>query len=166
MIIFGLILRSVLRILEFAYNVFKTPLALGTIVIMLAYYPDVLQWVLMKIGELQIKCFAIVLNAIMPDIFGSMGTNVTSWHTIWQQGLSLLPSNLVQILNACWRCRTNGTNHRHVNGGFHGPFVSACAVTSRDLKQTNKIKEKAKWQCMELSALPEVGKVCLQYKKF
>lgn len=100
MIIFGLILRSVLRILEFAYNVFKTPLALGTIVIMLAYYPDVLQWVLMKIGELQIKCFAIVLNAIMPDIFGSMGTNVTSWHTIWQQGLSLLPSNLVQILNA------------------------------------------------------------------
>lgn len=100
MIIFGLILRSVLRILEFAYNVFKTPLALGTIVIMLAYYPDVLQWVLMKIGELQIKCFAIVLNAIMPDIFRSMGTNVTSWHTIWQQGLSLLPSNLVQILNA------------------------------------------------------------------
>lgn len=99
-IIMGMILRSVLFILRTLYGVFKTPLALGTIVIMLAYYPDVVQWTLMKIGELQIRCFAIVLNAIMPDIFGSMGTNVTSWHTIWQQGLSLLPSNLVQILNA------------------------------------------------------------------
>lgn len=100
MIIMGFILRSVLKLLEVAYNVFKTPVALGTIVLMLAYYPDVLQWVLMKIGELQIRCFAIVLNAIMPDIFSGMGTNVTSWHTIWQQGLSLLPSNIVQILNA------------------------------------------------------------------
>lgn len=99
-IIMGMILRSVLFILRTLYAVFKTPIALGTIVIMLAYYPDVVQWTLMKIGELQIRCFAIVLNAIMPDIFGSMGTNVTSWHTIWQQGLSLLPSNLVQILNA------------------------------------------------------------------
>lgn len=99
-IIMGLMLRSILFILKVIYGAFKTPMALGAIVIMLAYYPEVVQWVLMKIGELQIKCFAIVLNAVMPDIFRSMGTNVTSWHTIWQQGLSLLPSNLVQILNA------------------------------------------------------------------
>lgn len=99
-IIMGLMLRSILFILKVLYGAFKTPMALGAIVIMLAYYPEVVQWVLMKIGELQIKCFAIVLNAVMPDIFGSMGTNVTSWRTIWQQGLSLLPSNLVQILNA------------------------------------------------------------------
>ena len=99
-IIMGLILRSILFILKVLYGAFKTPMALGAIVIMLAYYPEVVQWVLMKIGELQIKCFAIVLNAVMPDIFGNMGTNVTSWHTIWQQGLALLPSNLVQILNA------------------------------------------------------------------
>ena len=42
MIIMGMILRSVLRLMSFAYNVFKTPLALGAIVIMLAYYPDVI----------------------------------------------------------------------------------------------------------------------------
>lgn len=100
MIIMGMILRSVLRLMSFAYNVFKTPLALGAIVIMLAYYPDVIQWVLMKIGELQMKCFAIVLNAVMPDIFSSMGTQVTSWRQIWQTGLGILPTNLVSVLNA------------------------------------------------------------------
>lgn len=100
MIIMGLILRSVLFIMSTLYRAFKTPLALGTIVIMLAYYPDVIQWVLMKIGELQMKCFAIVLNAVMPDIFSSMGTEITSWRQIWQTGLGILPTNLVSVLNA------------------------------------------------------------------
>lgn len=100
MIIMGMILRSVLFIMSTMFKAFKTPLALGAIVIMLAYYPDVIQWVLMKIGDLQMKCFAILLNAVMPDIFSSMGTQVTSWRQIWQTGLGILPTNLVSVLNA------------------------------------------------------------------
>ena len=99
MIIMGLVLRSVLKLLEIAYNVFKTPLALGTIVLMLAYYPEKVQWVLMKIGELEITAFAILLSVVFPDIFGGMSGQLHSWQAIWSAGLSALPVNVVQVLN-------------------------------------------------------------------
>lgn len=99
MIIMGLVLRSVLKLLEIAYNVFKTPLALGTIVLMLAYYPEKVQWVLMKIGELEITAFAILLSVVFPDIFWGMSGQLHSWQAIWSAGLSALPVNVVQVLN-------------------------------------------------------------------
>lgn len=98
-IIKGLIFSAVLRLLSLLYNVFKTPLALGTIVLMLAYYPEKVQWVLMKIGELEITAFAILLSVVFPDIFGGMSGQMHSWQQIWSAGLSALPANVVQVLN-------------------------------------------------------------------
>lgn len=100
LIIKGLILSGIIRVCSLLYNVFKTPLALGTLVLMLAYYPDKVQWVLMKIGELEITAFAILLSVVFPDIFNSMSGELHSWQAIWSAGLQALPTNVVQVLNA------------------------------------------------------------------
>lgn len=100
LIIKGLILSGILRALSLLYNVFKTPLALGTIVLLLTYYPERVQWVLQKIGELEIRAFAVVLSGLVPDLFGGISGEVSSWSTIWQNGLNGLPADIVDIMNA------------------------------------------------------------------
>lgn len=99
-IIKGLILHAIIRVLGILYDVFKTPAALTAIVLMLTYEPDKVQWILQTIGQLELKAFTIVLAGLVPELFGGISAETASWATIWNTGLSALPSDIVDIMNA------------------------------------------------------------------
>lgn len=95
-----LIGRAIFWILETLFNLFKTPLFLGALVLALTYFPDTVQWIFMQIGMIELKCFILVLNTVMPDIFTFGSNEVTSWAQIWSAGLSALPQDMVDVMNA------------------------------------------------------------------
>lgn len=66
---------------------------------LLIWSPDTIAWIFIKIGEIELKVFAMFLTAIMPDLFGTAGSAYSSWEQIWSQGLHALPTDMVQVIN-------------------------------------------------------------------
>lgn len=95
----AMLFRLLLGFLGTAFNLFKTPLFLGAMVIALTYFPDTIQWIFMKIGEIEMKMFMIVLSSVLPDVFTFGSGEVNSWADIWNQGLNLLPSDMLEVMN-------------------------------------------------------------------
>ncbi len=83
-------------IIQAIISILSRPLWIGGIILLLLYYPDTVAWVLMKIGEIQIHIFAILLSAILPDLFPS--ADVKSWADIWNNAISVLPQNVVDTM--------------------------------------------------------------------
>lgn len=77
----------------------STPFYLVGIVALLTYFPDQISWIFIKIGEIEMKVFAIVLSVAMPDIFAKGAGEYASWSQIWQDGLNALPAEMVEIMN-------------------------------------------------------------------
>lgn len=95
-----LLIRFVLTISKVVYEAFKTPAFLAVLVAVLTYCPDTVQWVLLQIGNIQIKCFMLLLSVVMPEIFATGSGAMHSWAAIWQNGLNLLPSDVIDVMNA------------------------------------------------------------------
>lgn len=93
------LIGAVIRVIGTLFNLVKTPLFLVGIYLALLWFPDTIQWIFLKIGEIQIKCFMIMLSVIMPDVFTFGSGDVNSWAQIWNQGLALLPSEMLEIIN-------------------------------------------------------------------
>lgn len=81
------------------FKMLSTPFYLGGIVLLLTYFPDQISWIFIKIGEIEMKVFAIVLSVAMPDIFAKGAGEYSSWAEIWQNGLDQLPAEMVDIMN-------------------------------------------------------------------
>lgn len=81
------------------FSLLKQPLFIASLIGLLIWSPDTIAWIFIKIGELELRVFAMFLSAIMPDLFGTAGTAYTSWEQIWSQGLMALPSDMVQVIN-------------------------------------------------------------------
>ena len=81
-------------------NLFKTPMFLGAMVLALTYFPDTVQWIFMQIGQIELKMMMIVLSTVMPDIFTFGSSEVNSWAAIWQAGITALPQDMVDVMNA------------------------------------------------------------------
>lgn len=77
----------------------STPFYLVGIVALLTYFPNQISWIFIKIGEIELKVFAIVLSVAMPDIFAKGAGEYSSWAEIWQNGLDQLPAEMVEIMN-------------------------------------------------------------------
>lgn len=77
----------------------STPFWFVAIVAVLTYFPDSVAWIFIKIGELEIRAFAVLLSAVMPDIFATGAGEYQSWAQIWQTGLNALPVEMVEIMN-------------------------------------------------------------------
>lgn len=95
-----LIIKFFFTIGKVLFETFKTPAYLAVIVAILTYFPDSVKWIFLKIGEIQIKCFSIMLNVIMPDIFATAGDSYSTAGDLWQAGLNALPSDVLDIMNA------------------------------------------------------------------
>lgn len=67
-------------------------------VLALLYYPDTVAWVFMKIGEIQIHIFAIILSAVLPDLFPT--ADIDSWASIWNNAIGVFPQNMVDTMGA------------------------------------------------------------------
>ena len=81
------------------FSLLKQPLFIASLIGLLIWSPDTIAWIFIKIGEIELRVFAMFLTAIMPDLFGTAGTAYTSWAQIWSQGLSALPADMVQVIN-------------------------------------------------------------------
>ena len=102
--IFGWFTRAMLfamliRVVGTLFNLVKTPMFLVGLYLALLWFPDTIQWIFLQIGLIQIKLFMLVLSSVMPDVFTFGSGDVNSWAAIWQQGLSALPTEMVEVIN-------------------------------------------------------------------
>lgn len=93
------LIHAILKLMGWVFNALKTPMFLGLIVLAITFFPDTICWIFLKIGELQMKCFLLLLNVVMPVIFETAGGEYRSWQDIWQTGLDLLPKDMLEIMN-------------------------------------------------------------------
>ena len=94
-----LIISGLIKLVSFAFNVLSTPFYVAGLVALLTWSPDTVAWIFIKLGEIQMRVFLIVLNVAMPDIFQTAEGDFSSWADIWQEGLNLLPVEMVEIIN-------------------------------------------------------------------
>lgn len=87
------------RLLLKLFSLLKQPLFIASLIGLLIWSPDTIAWIFIKIGEIELRVFALFISAIMPDLFGTAGTAYTSWEQIWSQGLTALPADMVQVIN-------------------------------------------------------------------
>ena len=89
----------VIRVIGTLFNLVKTPMFLGGLYLAILWFPDTIQWIFLQIGDIQIKCFLLMLSIVMPEVFTIGSGDVNSWAQIWSQGLSLLPSEMLEVIN-------------------------------------------------------------------
>lgn len=89
----GLISGAVVAIIR----VLSKPLFIVGLIALLTYYPDTIQWIFVKIGEIELKVFAMFLSIAMPDIFGQVGTEYDSWASLFNNALSVFPDEILQV---------------------------------------------------------------------
>lgn len=77
----------------------STPFYLVGIVALLTYFPDQISWIFIKIGEIELRVFAIVLSVAMPDIYAQGAGEYANWSQIWQDGLNALPAEMLEVMN-------------------------------------------------------------------
>lgn len=102
--VFGWITRAfligaVIKVIGTLFNLVKTPMFIVGLYLALLWFPDTIQWIFLRIGEIEIKMFMLVLSVVMPDVFTIGSGDVDSWAQIWNQGLSLLPAEMLEVIN-------------------------------------------------------------------
>lgn len=95
----AMLISIVIKVIGTLFNLVKTPMFLVGLYLALLWFPDTIQWIFLQIGMIQIKMFMILLSSVMPDVFTFGSGEVNSWAAIWQQGLSALPSEMVEVIN-------------------------------------------------------------------
>lgn len=80
-------------------NVLTKPLFFIGLIALLTYMPDTMGWIFLKIGEIAIKVAFLVMNAIMPDLFATGAGEYRGWAQMWNDGLSALPADVVDVMN-------------------------------------------------------------------
>lgn len=102
--VFGWITRAaligmIIKAISGMFNLVKTPMFIVGLYLALLWFPDTIQWIFMKVGGIQIKMFMIVLTTVMPEVFTFGSGDVDSWAAIWNQGLSALPTEMLEVIN-------------------------------------------------------------------
>ena len=95
----AMLISMIIKVVGTLFNLVKTPMFLVGLYLALLWFPDTIQWILMQIGNIQIKMFMMVLSTVMPEIFTFGSEDVNSWAQIWNQGLNLLPSEMLDVMN-------------------------------------------------------------------
>lgn len=81
------------------FNLLKQPLFIVSLVGVLTFAPDTLMWIFIKIGEIELHVMAVVMTTLMPEVFGQGASAYTSWADMWQAGLNILPTDMLEIIN-------------------------------------------------------------------
>lgn len=99
-ILLGLILGIIRAIYNIVSKCFTTPLILGTIIMILLYFPNVVMWIFAKIGSIFLFLFMEVIKIFFPIVFGAVGGTMDDLKSIYQGGFSALPADVLEFLNA------------------------------------------------------------------
>ncbi len=79
-------------------RILSRPVMIAGLIFLLMYYPDTVAWVFMKIGEIQLHVFAIILSAVLPDIFPT--SDIDSWAGVWNGAISAFPQEVIDTMSA------------------------------------------------------------------
>lgn len=80
-------------------SLLKQPLFIASLIGLLIWAPDTIMWIFIRIGDIELRIMALMLAKIMPDIFTVGGAALGSWSAIWAAGLSVLPTDVMQVIN-------------------------------------------------------------------
>lgn len=121
--VFGWVTRAalvaaIIKVIGTLFNLVKTPLFLVGVYLALLWFPDTIQWIFLKIGEIEIKMFMLVLSVVMPEVFTVGSSDVNSWAAIWNQGLSMLPSEMLEVINGLGVAEMLGLISSTLTSGF------------------------------------------------
>lgn len=81
------------------FSLLKQPLFIMSLIGLLIWAPDTVMWIFVTIGNLELQIMAMMLAKIMPDVFSAGGAALSSWSEIWEAGLSVLPTEMLQVIN-------------------------------------------------------------------
>lgn len=90
----GLVSAVILGIVR----VLAKPMFIVGFILVLMYYPEAIQWIFMKIGEIQIRIFGVMLAIILPEIFTT--ADVDSWSQLWNSAISVFPTEITDVMAA------------------------------------------------------------------
>ena len=79
------------------FQLLKQPLFIAALVGVLIWSPDTIAWIFIKIGDIELRVLAMLLTAVMPELFGTAGGAYTSWEQIWSAGLGALPADMLDV---------------------------------------------------------------------
>lgn len=51
------------------FGLLKQPLFIASLIAVLIWSPDTIAWIFIKIGDIQLRVIAVLLSAVMPDLF-------------------------------------------------------------------------------------------------
>lgn len=95
------IITALLKIAGFLIDLFKKPAFLVALMATIAYYPEAIQWVMYQLGLLQVKVIMLILNALMPQVWGAASVEgATEVADIFNSSVHALPSEVVQVIQA------------------------------------------------------------------
>lgn len=80
-------------------SLLKQPLAIAGLIGLLIWAPETIMWIFIRIGDIELRVMALVLASLMPDIFNAGGGAFESWSALWSQALTLLPADMLSVIN-------------------------------------------------------------------
>lgn len=80
-------------------SLLKQPLAIAGLIGLLIWAPEVVMWIFIRIGDIELRVMALVLASLMPDIFSAGAGAFTSWSALWSQALTLFPADMLSVIN-------------------------------------------------------------------
>ena len=114
----AVLISAVIRVIGTLFNLVKTPMFLGGLYLAILWFPDTIQWIFLQIGNIQIKCFMLMLSIVMPEVFTVGSGDVNSWAQIWSQGLSMLPTEMLDVINGLGVAEMLGLVTSTLTSGF------------------------------------------------
>lgn len=99
-ILVGLILGAIRAINNIITKCVTTPLFLGTIILILIYFPNAVQWIFAKIGLIFLNLFVAILGLILPVFLAPFGDVGHDLSMMFSDSMNGLPSDIIDFLNA------------------------------------------------------------------
>ena len=65
--------------------------------VLFTWFPEVVKWIFIQIGLIQIKVYAVILQAILPDIFGTTTEDINSLADIFNNAIGVLPPEIMEV---------------------------------------------------------------------
>lgn len=106
------------KIILFLIGIFSKPFYIGGLIILFTWFPEVVKWLFIQIGLIQLKIYAIILQAVMPDIFGETTDEINSYADIFNNALGALPPDIMEVFAKAGLAELMGLVFTCLTSGF------------------------------------------------
>lgn len=93
-----LIIKAILTLGKIIWSFAKTPALLGAVVFAFTFFPNTISWILVQIGQMELRVFSTIMVAILPEVFNAGASDYNSWADIWAAGINSFPTQIRDII--------------------------------------------------------------------